>query len=367
MSSTLIVGTKKGLVVLDAGAKGWRCRPIAHAGIHVSYAFHDRRDGTTWAALDHGHWGAKLSRSKDGGKSWEEVAAPKYPADASLTMCTKKKPALRYMYVLAPGRPQEPGRLYVGTVPGGLFASDDRGATFTLDGSLWNHAKRDQWNQAGKDFDEPGVHSIVVDPRDPAHVYVAVSSAGVLETRDAGRSWQARNVGLVNSFLPDPNAEVGHDPHFLEMCQSEPDVLWQQNHCGVYRSTDAGKTWTDIGVKDRAAPSGVVHFGFAVAADPRNPERAWLVPATSDDKRYAPDGALCAARTEDGGKSWQVLRKGLPQESAYDLVYRHGLALDGDRLVFGTTTGHLYASEDRGDSWTAIAGNLPPINSVRFA
>lgn len=368
MSKTLILGTKKGLLVLEKGSRSWRAKPLQHEGITCSYAFHDARTGTLWAALGHGHWGAKMSKSQDGGSTWTEVAAPKYPEDAALTMCTKKKAALVYMYVVHPGHKSEPKRLYVGTVPGGLFTSDDSGATFTLNAPQWNDSKRDKWGQAGKDFDEPGLHSVVVDPRDPKHVYIGISSAGVMETRDGGRTWEHRNSGIVNTYLPEKFAEVGHDPHFLMACEAEPDVLWQQNHCGVFRSTDAGESWKDIGMKDAAgAAKGEVGFGFAVAADVKNPERAWLVPATSDDKRYAPNGALCAARTDDGGKSWKVLREGLPQESCYDVVYRHGLDVRGDTVAFGSTTGNLYLSEDRGESWHNFGYHFPPINSVRFA
>lgn len=366
MSDTLILGTNKGLIVLDRGARGWSARPLQHEGITCSYAFHDPRTGTLWAALGHGHWGAKLSRSKDGGRSWSEVAAPKYPEGCAPTMRAQKPAALEYMYGFAPGRAQEPQRLYIGTVPGGLFQSDDGGETFTLNAPLWDDPHRAEWGQAGKDFDEPGLHSIVVDPRDADHVYVAVSSAGVIETRDGGRTWEHRNEGVINSYLPDGRAEVGHDPHFLVLCEAEPDVLWQQNHCGVYRSTDAGKTWVDIAPKDGPG-KGVVGFGFPVAADARDPERAWFVPGTSDDRRYAPGGSVCVARTDDGGKSWSVLREGLPQENAYDIVYRHGLDVRGDRLAFGSTTGNLYASDDRGESWHCIGNNFPPILSVRFA
>jgi hypothetical protein len=361
-SATLVLGTKKGLIVLEKGARGWRGKPIEHGGVHVSLAVHDARTGTLWAALDHGHWGSKLSRSKDGGATWTEVTPPKYPDGAMLTPCTDKPPALRYIYGFAPGRRQEPGRLYIGTVPGGLFVSDDDGASWKLVDALWTHPTRDKWGQGGKDFDEPGVHSILVDPRDPRRIVIGSSSAGVMATRDGGASWQPSNKGLKNAYLPDPDAEVGHDPHLIMACEREPDVVWQQNHCGVFRSTDGGATWTDIGQKD----GGPVGFGFPISADARDPQRAWVVPATSDQKRYAVDGALCVARTDDGGKSWKVLREGLPQEGCYDVAYRHALDVRGDAVVFGTTTGNLYASEDKGESWRTIGTNFPPINSVRF-
>ena len=358
----LVLGTKKGILVLEKGARGWRSNPLRHEGAHVSFGFFDARTDTLWAALDHGHWGAKLSRSKDGGSTWEEVAAPRYDENMALTPCKKQKPTLRYIYYLGAGRKEEPGRLYMGTVPGGLFVSEDGGASFSFVQSLWDHPTRDRWGQAGKDFDEPGIHSVVVDPRDPEHVYIGSSSAGVMETRDGGKTWEPRNKGVVNNYLPDPHAEVGHDPHLITCCESTPEVMWQQNHCGVYRSTDAGRTWTNVGGKD-----GIVNFGFAVAADPEDSERAWLVPATSDDKRYAVNGALCVARTDDGAKSWKILREGLPQENCFDVVYRHGLDVRGDTLAFGTTTGNLYASEDKGESWRCIGANFPPINTVRFA
>lgn len=356
----LVLGTKKGLLLLEQGKHDWRARPLQHPGIHVSYAFHDARTGTLWAALDHGHWGSKLSRSKDGGQSWTEVAPPKYPEGAT-TPLTKKPASLRYVYSLAPGRGQEPGRLYLGTVPGGLFVSEDEGASWRLLTGLWDHPTRERWGQAGKDFDEPGLHSVLVDPRDPRRLLVGISSAGVMGSSDGGETWEPRNVGLKNTYLPDGWAEVGHDPHFVMACEREPDVVWQQNHCGVFRSTNGGKSWTDIG-----QPGGPVNFGFPIAADAQDPLRAWVVPATSDDKRYAVDGALCVGRTEDGGKSWTILREGLPQEGCFDVAYRHGLDVRGDLLAFGTTTGNLYFSADRGESWRALGTNFPPINSVRF-
>jgi hypothetical protein len=362
MSTALILGTKKGLLVVEKGSRSWRTKPLQHPGVHCSFAFHDQRTGTLWAALGHGHWGGKLSRSKDGGSTWEEVPAPKYPEGAMATPCQKKPASLFYVYNMGPGRKQEPNRLYLGTVPGGLFTSEDGGATFRLDEALWTHASRDKWGQGGKDFDEPGLHSVVVDPRDPARIIVGISSAGCMGTEDGGKTWGSRNKGLLATFNPDPTAEFPHDPHYVMGCEAEPDVLWQQNHCGVFRSTDFGRTWKDVGAKD-----GIVHFGFAVVADAKNADRAWLVPATSDDKRYAVNGALCAARTDDGGKSWTVLREGLPQENCYDVVYRHGLDARGDTVAFGSTTGNLYVSEDRGESWHCVGHGFPPIQSVRFA
>jgi photosystem II stability/assembly factor-like uncharacterized protein len=163
-------------------------------------------------------------------------------------------------------------------------------------------------------------------------------------------------------YLPNPNAEWGHDPHYLELCPAEPDHVWQQNHCGVFYSSDGAATWRKVS----HSASGV-HFGFPVAVDGEHGKTAWVVPGKSDSQRTTVDGGLFVARTDDGGESWQPLRKGLPQQDAYDVVYRHALDNSGDTLAFGSTTGNLYLSEDRGESWHPVGHNLPPIYSVRFA
>jgi photosystem II stability/assembly factor-like uncharacterized protein len=359
-AKTLILGTRKGLIVLERHGKGWRTLRHAHAGIPVPYAFVDARTRTLWASLDHGHWGQKLSRSKDLGRTWEEIAPPKYPKGAEVK---KGKPAtLKYIWVIAPGGADEKNRLYLGTQPGGLFASDDGGKGFELVRGLWNHPSRpEHWFGGGRD--EPAIHSVLVDPRDSERVLVGISCAGVFETTDGGRRWQPRNRGLRADFLPDPAAEVGQDPHLLAWCAREPDALWQQNHCGIFKSRDGAASWTAVSAKGR----GVAHFGFPIAVDERDAETAWVVPGISDERRMAVGGALCVARTENGGKTWKALRTGLPQRDAHDVVYRHALDLAQDALAFGSTTGNVYASSDRGDSWTVVGTNFPPVYSVRFA
>ena len=190
---------------------------------------------------------------------------------------------------------------------------------------------------------------------------MAVSTAGVLETTDGGKTWHGRNKGMLNDYLPNPEAEWGHDPHFIELCRAQPDHVWQQNHCGVFYSADGAATWKRV-----SAPDQGVHFGFPVAVDQEDGKTAWVVPGRSDKQRMAIDGGLFVARTSDGGESWEQLREGLPQENAYDVVLRHALGNSGDLLAFGSTTGNLYVSEDRGDSWRCVGNNLPPIYSVRF-
>lgn len=357
--SAILLGTRKGLLMLERRPDGWQVARTSFLGAPVAYAMEDPRTGTFWASIDHGHWGQKLHRSRDRGMTWEEVTSPKYPEGAELG--DGSPASLRYLWVLAPGGADQPGRIYAGTEPGALFVSDDDGDSFSMVESLWNHPSRKaMWFGGGRD--NPGIHSIIVDPRDSRRVRIGISCAGVFETTDAGATWEPRNRGLVASFLPNPDVEVGHDPHFVDFCLAQPDVLWQQNHCGVFRSTDGGGTWQSIGETD-----GPVNFGFAIAADANDPSTAWVVPAQSDEQRMSKGGALLVCRTTDGGRTWEQLRNGLPQEQSYDIVFRHALANSGDTLMFGSTTGNAFVSQDRGDSWTCLGNHLPPIYSVRFA
>lgn len=393
MADTILLGTRKGTVILDRQAPGWRARPILHAGIPVCYATRDPRDGTLWASLDHGHWGPKLSRSRDGGETWEDISSLKYPEGArhiAQVMPTPdfdpEAPAGKPEYAdatvykiwhIAFGGANQPGRLYAGTIPGGLFISDDDGDTWALNRPLWNHESRggdlfageatseNHWGGTPASIDygvfEPGIHSIIVDPRDPDHLYVAVSSAGVLESTDGGQTWIGRNRGMLMDYLPNPESEWDHDPHFVTHCPGQPDHLWQQNHCGVFYSNDGAQSWEKV-----SDPEVGVHFGFPVAVDDRDGRTAWVVPGRSDAQRMTIDGGLFVARTEDGGRSWQALRNGLPQENAHDIVLRHALDVAGDILCFGSTTGNAYLSEDRGETWQCLGNNFPPIYSVRF-
>jgi len=193
-------------------------------------------------------------------------------------------------------------------------------------------------------------------------MFIGISCAGVFETADAGKTWAVRNKGLKAAFLPDPNSDVGHDPHLLVAAATNPDILWQQNHCGIFRSTNGAKNWEDISEAD-----GPARFGFAIAVAEDNADQAWVAPAKSDEDRTAIETSLCICRTDDGGKTWKDFRKGLPQKDCFDIVYRHALASAGDQVAFGTTTGNLFYSTDRGESWEALNNYLPMIYSLQFA
>ncbi len=371
MARALLLGTRKGLFVYRRDQDGYVPVHHAHQGAPVVYAFVDERDGTMWASLDHGHWGVKLHRSRDGGATWDEVDAPAYPEgaeyrpgfpnDDEATNPREPVPAVtKLIWVMAAGHPDRPGELWAGTQPGGLFVSRDGGDSWSLIEGLWSHPSRRFWFGGG--MDEEAIHSILVDPRNPDRILIAISCAGVLETVDGGETWELRNDGMRGDFLPDPTSNVGQDPHLIDWCHDHPDAIWQQNHADVFRSTDGARTWRSVGNKE-----GPAWFGFPVAADEHDPDTAWIVPGASDMVRIAWNERLIVCRTTDGGESWQVLDRGLPESPCYDVVYRHALAKRGDDLVFGTTTGNVYASDDRGDSWTVLGNNLPPVYSVRFA
>jgi photosystem II stability/assembly factor-like uncharacterized protein len=255
--------------------------------------------------------------------------------------------------------------LWAGTVGGGLFRSRDRAASWGLVRSLWDLRERRAWMPAGAGYPEAGIHSICVHPRDSTHVMVAVSIGGVWATTDSGGTWECRAKGMRADYMPpeqafDPNLQ---DVHRLVQCQRNPDVLWAQHHNGIWRTSDAGASWQEV---TGVTPSA---FGFAVAVHPRDPNTAWFVPAVKDECRVPVDGRFVVTRTRDGGRSFEALRRGLPSEPSYDLVYRHGLAIDagGQRLAMGSTTGNLWISDDQGDLWRPQSANLPPIYAVRFA
>jgi hypothetical protein len=360
MSDRLYVGTRKGLFLFERNGRGeWRIGPTAFLGDPVSYVLADERDGTIYAALNLGHFGVKLHRSLDSGATFHEVPAPAYPKEEG---AKEEAPAVKQIWCLETAGADRPGVLWAGTIPGGLFRSEDRGESWRLNEPLWNEPERAKWFGGGAEH--PGIHSLVVDPNDSRRVLVAVSCGGVWITADEGASWRVSTRGMFAEYMPPESREEPsiQDPHRMVMCPEAPNVLWVQHHNGVFRSADGGESWQSI----TGRPSS---FGFAAAIHPRDPKTSWLVPLVKDEKRVPVDGKVVVARTRDGGESFEVLREGLPQEHAYDVVYRHGMDVDrsGDRLAMGSTTGSLWLSEDQGDSFRTLSTQLPPIYSVRFA
>ncbi len=359
MRTKLLIGTSKGLIIFKHRNNQWNCEAVQFEGLPVSMVYVDERTNTWWVALSHRHWGEKLQRSLNEGASWQEVNIPNF---GNHLYRPGKGASLKKIWVMQHAGASQPGGLWMGTEPGGLFYSPD-GKEFQLVESLWNHPSRmdpNQWFGAGKDY--PFIHSIVLDPQDSRHVYIGVSCAGVFETHDNGITWQAKNKGLVAAYLPNPNPEVGHDPHRMLICTTHPEVIWQQNHCGIFRTSNGGEQWNDV-----SGANGFPKYGFALAIEENDPDTAWVIPAQSDEHRTPVGLHLTVCKTSDGGKTWVNFDKGLPHANAFDIVLRHSFVKSGGILVFGTNNGNLYTSEDSGSTWRAVTQNLPMINYVTFA
>ena len=366
-ASQIHVATRKGLFVIEGSGQKAQIIGEHFVGDNVTLTATDPRDGAWYAVLDHGHFGVKLHRSTDQGESWPEVGAPAYPEKpdgfVDIDMWGKPREWVMSGIWALEVAPDADGALWCGTQPGGLFRSDDRGDSWQLVDSLWNHECRPRWNGGGAD--QPVVHSICVDPRDARRVAVAVSSGGVWRTIDGGASWAPHTKGMSAGYVPPEQSELPEfqDPHCIVQSDANPDVFWCQHHMGIWRSDDNLASWTQL----YAEPSS--SFGFPVAVHPSQADTAWFIPAHSDQKRAPIDGRVVVTRTRDGGKSFEVLTNGLPQRHAYDLVLRHAFDVntDGLQLAFGSTTGNLFATDNEGDHWHNVATNLPPIYSVRYA
>jgi photosystem II stability/assembly factor-like uncharacterized protein len=355
MTDRAWVATRKGLFELRRRAGGWQIENLNFVADPVTMLLPPDAAGRMLAGLSLGHFGAKLHASDDAGKSWHEVTAPAFPPQPD----PLEGPEWKLQQVFALERSGD--AIWCGSVPGGLFVSRDRGQTWQLNEPLWHEPRRLAWMGGGNPA--PAMHSICPHPANPDELLVGVSCGGAWRTTDGGQTWGLRASGMRADFMPPELAgdENSQDPHLIARCAGAPEVLWCQHHCGIFRSTDNGATWVEL----QAQPSS---FGFAVAAHPSDPLTAWFAPAVKDMQRIPVDAALCVTRTRDGGKSFEALRNGLPQQHCYDLIFRHGLAVDdrGEQLLMASTTGGLWASGDAGDSWQTVSTTLPPVYAVKF-
>ena len=364
----VLVGTRKGAWMFhsDARRKIWRVDGPHFLGHTVNHLRLDPRDGRTLlAAAKTGHLGPTVFRSTDLGRSWKEAAQPPAFAKAAPGQTGR---AVDHTFHLTPGHASEPDSWYAGTSPQGLFRSDDGGVRWAPFSSINDDPQYLEWMGSPQDGtpDGPKLHSIIVDPRDPAHLYFAMSSGGVHESIDAGKTWKTLVQGMqvVGGF--DPTQITFHDPHCVRMCPSQPDRLYQQNHCGIYRLDRPSNEWQRIG---RKMPKRVGDVGFPIVPHPRDADTAWVLPMDGTDvwPRTAPAGQPAVYVTRNGGRTWQRQDQGMPTEQAWWTVKRQAMTADSQDAVglyFGTTSGELWASRDEGEKWQCIARHLPEIYSV---
>jgi len=364
----LMVATRKGawLLYRDASGENWRIDGphfLGHVLTHVVLDPRDRR--TMLAAARTGHLGPTIFRSSDRGRHWSEATRP--PAFAAAAAGQPGR-SVDHSFWLTPGHPSQPGVWFAGTSPQGLFRSADGGASWEPYSRINDDPRYRAWMGTVQDGtpDGPKLHSIIVDPRDPAHMYIGMSGGGVHESLDGGRSFAPLIDGLdvVEGF--DAADATYHDPHCIRMCPSDPDRLYQQNHCGVYRLDRPSTTWRRIGV---GIPKRVGDVGFPMVVHPRDADTAWTFPmdGTSVWPRTSPQGRPAVYVTRNAGRTWQRQDGGLPDRQAWWTVKRQAMTADSADpvgLYFGTTSGELWASRDEGREWRCIARHLPEIYAV---
>lgn len=352
----LYVGTRKGGFLLrsDARRKNWRVEGPIFPGWEVNHLVRDPRSGRLWAALNVSWWGNDLQVSDDQGKTWQK-------SSAGLEFGSERNLKLNRIWHVTPDRDARPQTLWCGVDPGALFRSDDAGRNWYEVRSLTEHPTRSKWQPGGGGL---MVHTIVLHPQKTERLYVGISAAGCFRSEDDGRSWQALNSGVRADFLPDKFPEVGQCVHRMAMNPHQPEVLYQQNHCGTYRSQNSAEQWEDI---SEGLPS---RFGFPIVVHPHEPATLYVVPAQADEVRVTPGGRFRVFRSKNGGRSWQALTRGLPQQNAWLLVLRHAATADTCQsagIYLGTTTGEIFYSTNSGDSWQLMPFHFPPVLSLQAA
>ena len=364
----VLLATRKGAWLLhgDARRKNWRSDGPHFLGNTIHHVVLDPRDRQTLlAAAKTGHLGPTIFRSTDYGRTWKEARRP--PAFAKAPAGETGR-TVDHTFWLTPGHESEPGVWYAGTSPQGLFRSEDGGFTWAPVFTMEDDPQYRQWLGSAQDGtpDGPKLHSILVDPRDAAHLYFGMSGGGLHESMDRGRSWKPVVSGLEVVEGLDAANLAFHDPHCVRLCPSNPDRLYQQNHCGIYRIDRPSNEWVRVG---RNMPKRVGDIGFPMVVHPRDADRAWVFPMDGSSvwPRTCVAGIPGVYATGNGGKTWQRRAAGLPERDAWWTVKRQAMAADACDpvgLYFGTTSGALWFGSDEGRQWTCIASNLPEIYAV---
>ena len=351
-ASLLLVGTRKGAFVYSStdGRRTWKATGPHFKGKEVYHIAYDNRNGILLASVNDEQWGPSIARSFDLGKTWKMASAPKFPKNA-------KKEAVKRVWHITPGPEGEPDVIYCGVEPATLFRSDDKGESWKVNDAMFTHKTRSKW--------VPGagglcLHSILVDEKNPDNIHIAISAVGTMHSKDRGDSWEFQNKNVLADFYPNKYPEYGQCVHKLVRHSSKPEVLFQQNHCGIYRSDNNGDDWKDM---RNNLPS---RFGFPIAMDTNDPKRVYVAPLEEAWARISPEGKFAVWTTDDAGKEWYPLNRGFPKP-AYFTILRDAMSSDLEDpcgLYVGTTTGHLYASRNHGNSWSLVSDALPPIASV---
>jgi photosystem II stability/assembly factor-like uncharacterized protein len=354
----LLVGTRKGAFIFtsDLRRKSWTSEGPILPGMQVHHFITDHRDPrkVMYATANNDWFGPDLKRTNDGGKTWLGTKdGVRYETESGLTV--------KRLWHIRPGRESEPGVVYCGVDPAGLFKSTDGGDTWSEVKGLNRHSTRGKWNPGAGGMI---VHTILLDESNPKRMYVAISAAGTFRSDDNGATWTPKNKGVLADFQPEKFPEVGQCVHKLAQVPGVPGLLYQQNHCGQYRSDSAGDDWTDISA---GLPS---RFGFPIALHPHDPNTLWVLPLDGPEMRVVPKGSLAAYRSANGGKTWQKQTKGFPAKKAYVTILREASSTDTcdpAGVYFGTENGQLYYTRNEGSQWQLLAENLPPIMSVEAA
>ncbi|PYV02851.1 MAG: glycosyl hydrolase [Acidobacteria bacterium] len=367
----LLIATRKGAFMLssDSLRRDWKLSAPIMLGNIVHHIVLDPRDRRTiLMAARTGHLGPTVFRSADFGKKWKEAEKP--PAFPKAEE-GQKGLVLDHVFWLAPAHASEAGAWYAGSSPQGLFRSEDEGTSWEGVAGFNQNPMRETWTGGERDGtpDGPKMHSILIDPRDPNHMYIGMSSGGVFESRNKGVSWKPLNQGCAADFIPIPDPEYGHDPHCVRLHPLMPDRLYQQNHCGIYRMERAEGRWIRIG---KNMPKKVGDIGFPLALHPRDPDTVWVFPmdGTAVWPRTSPEGKPAAYVTRNAGKTWKRQDNGLPSSQAWWTVKRQAMTADTRDPVgiyFATTSGEVWGTRNEGERWTCLARHLPHVYSVEVA
>jgi hypothetical protein len=350
----LLVGTKKGLFVLDGDGEAFEIHSRSFAGEPVEYAMRDPRSGRTFACVTSAFYGPKLFVTDDPAGEWQQADGLALPEGAD--------GALERLWTVVPG--EEDGLLYAGGAPGVLFESRDGGTSWQLNDAFWTQPTRPDWSPGAGGM---CMHSIATWPGDPSRLALAISAVGVWLSDDGGATWRHGNAGLYPRYMPEDQREDTLDlcVHNMHRHPTRPERLFMQFHGGVYRSDDAGESWLSIA---DGLPSD---FGFPLAIDPDDPDSAYVIPLVADMDRTTPDGRVRVYETRNAGATWVERGDGLPSEDAYLTILRQAFDREGSGegmgLYFGATSGDVFGSRDAGATWFTVATKLPPVHSVRVA